>query len=107
MSLASVPVVTCRDAINRYWPADTRQNALSVAYLESGLRADAHLYSDVTGDDSWSCFEINRYGTLASARPSAAWLSNPSNNTLYALGMYKSQSWTPWLNSAHKLGLLK
>lgn len=105
MTEASVPVLTCRDAIDRYWPADTRQTALAIAEMESGLRADAHNYSDVTKDDSWGCFQGNRYGALAADRPSASWLSNAANNTKFALGLYQAHGWQPWHNSAVKLGI--
>jgi hypothetical protein len=99
--------LTCKAAILRYWPADTRTDALAVSWLESGWNTHAHLYSTITGDDSYSCFQVNRYGSLAKSRPSAEWLTDPYNNVQYAAGMYRAQGWKPWLNSAHKLGLLK
>lgn len=90
----------------KYWPKDTQSTALAIMKLESGGRADAHLYSDVTKDDSWGCFQVNRYGALK-GRPPAEWLIDPSNNVQYSIGLYKANGWKPWLNSARKLGLIK
>ena len=95
-----------RTLVAKYFPADQVDNALAVMNIESaGGDANAHLYSDITGDDSWGLYQINRYGRLAQGRPSAEWLRDPENNIKYAAGMYAGQGWTPWTNTARKLGL--
>jgi Lysozyme like domain len=99
-------LTSCRAAVLRYWPKDTQATALAIMQLESGGRADAHLYSDKTGDDSWGCFQVNRYGALR-GRPFPDWLTDPNNNVQYAVGLYRVHGWQPWRNSAIKLGLLK
>ena len=78
---------------------------MQIATIESGLKANNHNGNAATGDDSWGCFQINRFGRLAATRPSADWLVNADNNVSYALGMFKGQGWTPWINSARKAGL--
>jgi hypothetical protein len=98
---------TCRAAISRYWPLSLRQTAIKISYLESGWNPNAHDWNPSTGDDSWGCFQVDRYGKLAPVRPSASWLVNPDNNARYAYTLYLESNWKPWYNSAKKLGILK
>lgn len=81
------------------------QTALRVSELESGLVANRHNGNALTFDDSWGCFQVNRFGPLALSRPPAAWLIDPVNNTQYAIKLYQAHGWTPWSNTARKLGL--
>lgn len=79
--------------------------ATRVMQYESGGRSEAHNYNDTTMDDSFGCFQVNRYGSLAKTRPLAPWLLNPNNNVQYALALYKSEGWRPWANTIRKLGI--
>ena len=105
--MTAAKATTCRDAIRKYWPTELQNQAIALATMESGLRADAHNGNALTGDDSWGCFQGNRYGYLAASRPSAEWFVDPDNNAKWAYELYRAQGWKPWNTSAHKLGWLK
>lgn len=83
-------------------------NALAVMKLESGNNPGAHNFNPATGDDSWGLLQVNRYGSLAAARPSAEWLTVPANNIAYAAGIWRAQGWCrPWPNTAREAGICK
>ena len=82
------------------------RNAQKVMMCESGGKNRAHNYSDVTHDDSWGLFQINRYGNLKKSRPSPSWLTVPENNIAYAAGMQRSQGWhNPWKRCSRNVGI--
>jgi hypothetical protein len=80
---------------------------MAISYLESGWVSTKHNDDWWTGDDSWGCFQVNRFGAMALTRPPATWLVDPINNVQYAIKLYQERGWEPWTNSAIKLGLLK
>lgn len=80
------PASSCEAEIRKYnWRQDV---ALAVAKAESGLRPNAHNYSDVTKDNSWGCFQINIYGANARTRPPASELVKPEVNVAFAYRIY-------------------
>jgi hypothetical protein len=96
----------CIAGIVKYWPEKYWTNAIHIMMLESGGNPNAHLYSDITHDDSWSCFQVNRYGKLAYSRPSAKLLLNPDYNAKYAYQIFQNSGYRAWYNSSIKLHLI-
>lgn len=99
---------TCRSAVLHIFPKSEHTNALKILAKESNGRHDAHNLNHNTRDDSWGCYQINLYGNLAAARPSAEWLVIPENNVRYALDLWRSVGWCStrgWYNSARAAGL--
>lgn len=94
-----------RAIVAKYFPADQVDTALKVMRQESKGKADAHNYSDATGDDSYGLYQINRYGSLAASRPSPEWLKDPENNIKYAAQMHAGQNWQPWSNTMRIIGI--
>lgn len=83
---------------------------MRVMEFESGGIVNRHNYNPATGDDSWGCFQVNRWGGMAQTRPAAEWLINPENNVKYAIGIYQRSgfcSTASWYNTSKKLGLCK
>lgn len=105
MTTASVPVVvqpTDCTLVNDYsWDTKT---AFAVCEAESRGNSQAHLYSDITRDDSYGLFQINLYGDLKYGRPAPTELLNASQNVAYAYKLYVAHgdSFSPW--STYKTG---
>jgi hypothetical protein len=88
--------ISCQSDIYGYeWDINI---AYEISYCESRGNILAHNYSDLTRDDSWSLFQINRYGNLANVRPSVEWLIIPKNTIAYAYKIYQLEGWYAWRN---------
>lgn len=107
-------------AVQEFWPQPEWDNAVSLAYLESGW--DAFALNDtatsvggcgvfieqrddvrITSERSVGYFQIN-----ACNFPGWEWqrLYNARHNAGTAHMLWESRGWAPWLFSARKLGLL-
>jgi len=85
-----------------YWPLEQADNAVEVAYLESGWRT--HAWNN-SGEDSRGLWQIN---VVPAAHPhlAAVNLFDPQVNAFYAHQLWSVSGWTPWLLSARRLRLL-
>jgi len=83
-----------------YWPYDEIDNAVDVAYQESGWRTDAH---NTDHEDSRGLWQIN-----VEAHPllKDENLFDPQINAYWAYQIWKAaKNWSPWRNAARLLGL--
>ncbi len=82
--------------------------AVKIAACESRFNPAEHNYNPKTGDDSYSIFQINRYGDLKKTRPTPEELMDVSFNINYAYNLWKSEKvkWSDWKNCAEQNGLL-
>ena len=88
--------IKCQSDIYGYdWDLNVATN---IAWCESTGNVKAHNFSDITKDDSWGLFQINRYGKLEDERPTSEWLKIPENNISYAYELYQSDGWNHWKN---------
>ena len=85
-----------------YWPLEEIDNAVNVAYLESGFNTGAWNQS---GEDSRGLWQIN---VASGAHPELqpANLFDPNLNAYHAHRIWLVAGWRAWLNSARQLGIL-
>lgn len=112
--------VELADAVREFWPATEWDNAVSVAFLESGWNAFAE--NDTT-DDAHPCGALfgTADGIAITAEHSVGWfqinvcnfpswqwgrLFNTRHNAGTAHMLWAFRGWEPWLFSARQLGLL-
>lgn len=86
-----------------YWPLEEVDNAVQVAYLESGFQTHAR---NTRGEDSRGLWQIN---VVPAAHPGLAQynLYDPQINAFFAAQVWRESGWGAWLNSARILGLVK
>jgi hypothetical protein len=85
-----------------YFPLDQVDNAVDVAFLESGWRTHAH---NTDGEDSRGLWQIN---VVPAAHPElAVWnLFDGQVNAYFAARIWEESGWAAWYNSAKTLGLI-
>lgn len=85
-----------------YWPGDQIENAVNVAWEESGFRTHARR---TIGEDSRGPWQIN---VAEGAHPGLAQynLYDPQINAYWAHQIWLERGWRPWFNAATKLGLI-
>lgn len=108
-------------AIQEFWPPDEWDNAVSIAWLESGWNAFAE--NDSTGGGSIPCGTLLyvRDGVQVTAEHSVGWFQinacnfptwtpahffNTRHNAGTAHMLWGQRGWQPWFFSARSLGLL-
>jgi hypothetical protein len=84
-----------------YFPLAEREHAVDVCFLESGFHTGVH---NASGEDSRGLWQVNvaeaSYPALAKYN-----LYDPMLNAFWAAYIFKGRGWSPWHNSAIKLGL--
>lgn len=88
--------------IKKYFPQDQWNNAYTIMMAESGGQNIPSQYNQYGGEDSHGLFQIN----LMAHPQMANKVYDPEENIKYAAQLYSEQGWSPWLNSAKKLGLV-
>lgn len=85
-----------------YWPLGQVENAVNVAFLESGFQTAAR---NISGEDSRGLWQIN---VAPGAHPElTAWnLFDPQVNAWFAARIWLESGWRAWYNSAKRLGLV-
>lgn len=85
-----------------YWPLEEADNAVDVAFLESGWATGAW---NRAGEDSRGVWQIN---VGEGAHPAYAGLNlwDPQVNAYFAHQIWQASGWRAWYNSATKLGLI-
>lgn len=85
-----------------YFPLEEIDNAVNVAFCESGFRTNAH---NTAGEDSRGLWQIN---VVAAAHPDLAAfnLFDPQLNAYFAAQIWRQSGWRAWYNSARSLGLI-
>jgi hypothetical protein len=108
------------DAVREFWPSEEWDNAVSIAFLESGWSAFA---TNDSVDESHPCGSSRGYvnGVRISAERSVGWfqvntcnfpdwtwyhLFNTRHNAGTAHMLWDQRGWSPWYFSAKTLGLL-
>jgi hypothetical protein len=86
-----------------YWPLEEIDNAVNVAFLESGFQTAAR---NTRGEDSRGLWQIN---VAEGAHPARAMynLFDPQINAYFAHQIWLGSGWRAWLNAARSLGLVK
>lgn len=85
-----------------YWPLGEVDNAVDVAFLESGFRT--HAWNN-TGEDSRGLWQVN-VSTGAHPHLATTNLFDPQVNAYHAAEVWKQSGWRAWYNSAMRLHLL-
>jgi hypothetical protein len=85
-----------------YWPLADIDNAVDVAWIESGFQTAAW---NRDNEDSRGLWQINVSG-LAHPELARFNLWDPQVNAYYAARIWRDSGWKAWYNSAKQLGLL-
>ena len=88
-------------AVARHWPAGTHEQAVRIAWRESGCGRVLHAYRKSTRDNSYGPFMLNRWGKLAGyyerAGFSASYMATVDGGTATAAWLYRQCGWGPWV----------
>lgn len=89
--------MTCREALDAFWPASSHDYAWTIILRESGGRAGAqNSMSSAAG-----CFQIVRGTYEANAAQFCDWSEryNASCNVRTALNIWRGSGWSPWVTA--------
>lgn len=116
LKVAAEPVapLTCDQAIDKYFPAGVKQQAINIRQAENGLGTADRIsginrHADGTTSRDYGCMQINDYWHFGTK----GWTNfndiyNAEFNVQYALKIYQGwgNTWCAW-TTANKLGYCK
>lgn len=102
--VAAAPL-TCRDAIQRYWPVSVQQQAFHILDAENGTEAPNRTGYNTNGTTDNGCMQINtvHLGEYGWSNANFGDIDTAAFNVQVALQIYNQQGWCPW-STAYPLG---